>query len=106
MLKSWKVGDNYEILKQIGVGSYGSVVKAKNKKSGNFVAIKKIGQLFVDLIDCKRVLREITLLKRINHPNIVKLLDIIISPGEEDSFEEIYLVFEYATGDLKKLFKS
>lgn len=88
------------------MGSYGSVFKARNKKTGEFVAIKKIGHLFDDLIDCKRVLREITLLKRINHPNIVRLLDIIIPPGEEECFNEIYLVFEYATGDLKKLFKS
>lgn len=46
--------------------------------TGKFVAIKKISQLFDDLIDGKRVLREITLLRKINHPFIVRLLDIMI----------------------------
>lgn len=70
------------------------------------MAIKQISHLFDDLIDGKRVLREIALLKRINHPFIVKLLEIIIPEDNLDSFNEIYLVLEYAPGDLKKLFKS
>lgn len=62
--------------------------------------------MFDDLIDGKRVLREIALLKKLNHPYIVKLIEIIIPEDNLESFNEIYLVLEYAPGDLKKLFKS
>lgn len=104
--EKWKLNDKYEILKQIGIGSYGSVVKAKCKKTGNSVAIKRISHLFDDLIDGKRVLREIAILKRLNHPNIVNLIEIVIPEDNIENFNEIYLVLEYAPGDLKKLFKS
>lgn len=103
--RDWKTGKNYKIIKQIGIGSYGSVVKAKNIKTGKNVAIKRIKNLFDDLIDGKRVLREICLLKKLNHPNIINLLDIVI-PDDMKNFNEIYLILEYAPGDLKKLFKS
>lgn len=70
------------------------------------MAIKKITHLFDDLVDGKRVLREIALLKRIDHPHIVKLKEIIVPENKWDTFNEIYLVMEYAPADLKKLFKS
>ena len=104
-LRGWKVGSKYKLIKQIGIGSYGSVVKAKNIKTGEFVAIKRIKNLFDDLIDGKRVLREISLLKNLNHSSIINLLDIVI-PEDVKNFNEIYLILEYAPGDLKKLFKS
>ena len=81
------------------------VAKAKCLKTNQYVAIKKIENLFDDLIDAKRVLREIALLKRMKHPNIINLIEII-KPINKDNFNEIYLVLEYAPGDLKKLFKS
>ena len=101
----WKVGDKYEIIKEIGVGSYGSVVQAKERSSGNKVAIKRIGQIFEDLIDGKRILREVAILRRLNHPNIVNIIEII-KPDNIKTFNEIYVVLEYAQSDLKKLLKS
>ncbi len=41
------------------------------------MAIKRIASLFEDEVDCKRILREITLLRKLDHPSIVKILDII-----------------------------
>lgn len=101
----WKVGDKYEIIKEIGVGSYGSVAQAKEKATGNKVAIKRIGQIFEDLIDGKRILREIAILRRLHHPNIVNIVEIV-KPENIKSFNEIYVVLEYAQSDLKKLLKS
>jgi mitogen-activated protein kinase 1/3 len=101
----WKVGDKYEIVKEIGVGSYGSVVQAKVKASGEKVAIKRIGQIFEDLIDGKRILREIAILRRLHNPYIVNIVEII-KPENYKSFNEIYVVLEYAQSDLKKLLKS
>jgi serine/threonine protein kinase len=57
--KEWDVGADYEIKKQIGCGSYGKVSEAIHLPTGKRVAIKKILNLFEDLIDTKRLLREI-----------------------------------------------
>ena len=95
----------YEIKKQVGAGSYGSVVKAVEVATGKEVAIKKIGHVFDDLIDGKRILREIALLKRLKHPNIVNLLDVFVPNNDLENFNELCVVLEYAPTDLKKLFR-
>lgn len=101
----WDVGPEYEIVKQLGSGAYGYVVEAVQKSTGKKVAIKKIKELFDDIIDAKRILREITLLRKINHPNIVKILDILM-PKDLKNFQTIYVVMDFCSSDLKKLFKS
>lgn len=57
------MGKDYEIKKIIGWGSYGKVAEAIHKPSGRKVAIKKMLNLFEDVIDTKRLLREIQILK-------------------------------------------
>ena len=64
------------------------------KTNGQKVAIKRINNLFEDLIDCKRILREISLLMMLDHPNVIKILDII-EPKDQSNFDTIYLVFEF-----------
>ena len=101
----WDVGSDYEIQKQLGSGAYGYVVEAIQKSTGKKVAIKKIKELFDDIIDAKRILREITLLRKINHANVVKIVDIL-TPKDLKNFQTIYIVMDFCTSDLKKLFKS
>jgi mitogen-activated protein kinase 1/3 len=62
------VGTEYEIEKIIGIGSYGSVCRAIQKSTSKKVAIKRMQNIFEDEIDCKRILREITLLRKLDHP--------------------------------------
>jgi mitogen-activated protein kinase 1/3 len=69
------------------------------------VAIKKITRLFDDEIDAKRILREIVILKKLNHPNLVHIIEII-PPLDYKTFNAIYVVTEYCQGDLRKVFKS
>jgi serine/threonine protein kinase len=82
----------------IGQGAYGIVYKGKKEDTGDIVAIKRIP--FADStpeggVPCN-VIREISLLRELDHPNIVKLFDIIQAhPGG------LYLVFEYVAHDLK-----
>jgi len=54
-------------------------------------------------IYAKRILREIVLLKRLRHPYIVELIDIIKPEDKDDTFDQIYLVLELADKDLKTL---
>jgi mitogen-activated protein kinase 1/3 len=77
----------------------------KHRKSGKKVAIKQIKGVFDNETDCKRILREIKLLRRLDHPYIIKLYDIV-EPTDFDNFNDLYLVLELADSDLKKVLKS
>lgn len=61
--------------------------------------------IFDDETDCKRILREITILRKLKHPFVVELIEIII-PKDFNTFETLYLVMEFAESDLKKIIKS
>lgn len=62
------VEDKYEYIKQIGHGAYGVVCSAYDHKSKTKVAIKKVPKAFEDLIDAKRIVREIKLLSKFQNP--------------------------------------
>lgn len=101
----WLIPDRYEVRHLIGAGSYGHVCEAYDRQEKKVVAIKKIHRVFEDLIDCKRILREIAILNRLKHDNIVKTVDICV-PNDINKFDELYLVLEIADSDFKKLFKT
>ena len=61
--------------------------------------------IFEDDTDCKRILREVTLLRKLKHPCIVDLVEIIM-PKDPQNFTTLYVVMEYAESDLKKILKS
>lgn len=65
-----QVDAKYELIKSIGHGAYGVVISAVNRETGQKVAIKKITRAFDDLVDAKRILREITLLRKFSHDNV------------------------------------
>jgi len=103
---TWKFDfSRYKITRIIGSGAYGTVCEGVDLKSNKAVAIKRITNLFIYPIETKRVLREISLLRLLNHPNIVKLLEVMIE-GEPETFNTIYMIMEYFPSDLKKLFYS
>eukprot|EP00054_Salpingoeca_dolichothecata_P022052 m.143108 g.143108 ORF g.143108 m.143108 type:complete len:780 (+) comp24205_c0_seq1:130-2469(+) len=67
--------DQYEIGETLGVGTHGEVKKAKHIESGQYVAIK-----YIDTEDCaegRTGWSEITALKKLNHPNVVRILDVL-----------------------------
>jgi len=101
----WEVGKDYDCQKLLGTGSYGSVAMAIHKPTKTKVAIKRMEGVFEDETDCKRILREIKLLRKMDHPFVVKLFDII-EPTDLESFDALYIVLEYAESDLKKVVKS
>lgn len=101
----WEVGEDYKCEKLLGKGSYGAVCSATHIPSGKKVAIKKMEGVFEDETDCKRILREVKLLRRMKHPYVVELFDVI-EPNDRDGFDTLYIVLEFAESDLKKVIKS
>ncbi|CAM9251163.1 unnamed protein product, partial [Phaeothamnion confervicola] len=85
--------NRYKVTKQLGDGTYGSVLKAVNRQTGEVVAIKKMKRKFYSWDECMQ-LREVKSLKKLNHPNVVKLKEVI---REND---ELFFVFEYMEGNL------
>ncbi|XP_072805995.1 mitogen-activated protein kinase 15 isoform X3 [Vicugna pacos] len=91
------VAQRYLLKRRLGKGAYGIVWKAVDRRTGEVVAIKKIFDAFRDKTDAQRTFREIMLLQEFgNHPNIIRLLDVIRAENDRD----IYLVFEYMDTDL------
>eukprot|EP01138_Halocafeteria_seosinensis_P001657 gb/GECG01001698.1/.p1 GENE.gb/GECG01001698.1/~~gb/GECG01001698.1/.p1 ORF type:complete len:294 (+),score=28.92 gb/GECG01001698.1/:1-882(+) len=89
-----------KIEKPVGEGTYGVVYKAKDKKNGGYVALKKIRLEMEDEGVPSTALRETTLLKDLKHPNIVDLNNVIHSDGK------LHLAFEWLDKDLKKYMDS
>ncbi|XP_004443094.1 PREDICTED: mitogen-activated protein kinase 15 [Ceratotherium simum simum] len=91
------VAQRYLLKRRLGKGAYGIVWKAVDRRTGEVVAIKKIFDAFRHKTDAQRTFREIMLLQEFgDHPNIVRLLDVI--PADND--RDIYLVFESMDTDL------
>lgn len=91
--------ENYQKLEKIGEGTYGVVYKARDisTREGRIVALKKIRLEAEDEGVPSTAIREISLLREMNDPNIVRLLNIVHGDGHK-----LYLVFEYLDLDLKK----
>ncbi|ORY00175.1 kinase-like domain-containing protein [Clohesyomyces aquaticus] len=91
--------ENYQKMEKIGEGTYGVVYKARDltTKDQRIVALKKIRLEAEDEGVPSTAIREISLLKEMNDPNIVRLLNIVHADGHK-----LYLVMEYLDLDLKK----
>jgi len=90
----WEVGQRYQIIRQVGAGSYGSVVEALDTTTNQKVAIKRITGIFDDIVDCKRILREICLLRIMRHENVISIIEII-KPVDLERFNSLLVVTDY-----------
>jgi len=61
--------------------------------------------VFEDEVDCKRILREVNLLRKLHHPYVINIIEVI-EPKHPETFDTIYVVLELAESDLKKVIKS
>ncbi|KAL4566493.1 hypothetical protein LXL04_030609 [Taraxacum kok-saghyz] len=91
--------ESFEKLEKIGQGTYSSVFRARDLEAGKIVALKKVRFDNFEPESVRFMAREITILRRLNHPNIIKLDGIITS----QSSCNIYLVFEYMDHDISGL---
>lgn len=94
-----RIGMNrYTTMKQLGDGTYGSVLMGRCVDSGELVAIKKMKRKFYSWDECMN-LREVKSLKKLNHANVIKLKEVV---REND---HLYFVFEYMKENLYQLMR-
>lgn len=98
------VDARYRNMKLLDSGSYGIVVRAFDSKTNTAVAIKKIFSAFSSSRMARHVLREVRLLRHLEHPHIVKLLDIDV-PGQYTAWDSVYIVTPLLQVDLYTAFR-
>ncbi|KAG6430179.1 hypothetical protein SASPL_108241 [Salvia splendens] len=101
----FEVSRKYVPFKPVGRGAYGIVCAAVNSETREEVAIKKIGNAFDNIIDARRTLREIKLLRHMNHDNVIAIKDII-RPPQKENFNDVYIVYELMDTDLHQIIHS
>jgi serine/threonine protein kinase len=94
--KQYNSLDRYLKMEKVGEGTYGVVYKAKDLVTGDIVALKKIRLDAEDEGVPSTAIREISLLKELAHPNIVRLVNVLLIENK------LYLVFEFLDKDLRK----
>uniref|UniRef100_A0A8C6UX44 Mitogen-activated protein kinase n=1 Tax=Neogobius melanostomus TaxID=47308 RepID=A0A8C6UX44_9GOBI len=102
--QAFDVGPRYSNLSYIGEGAYGMVCSAYDRDNKIRVAIKKISP-FEHQTYCQRTLREIKILLRFKHENIIGINDIIRTPSI-DLMKDVYIVQDLMETDLYKLLKT
>ncbi|KAG6417213.1 hypothetical protein SASPL_119366 [Salvia splendens] len=91
--------ERYKILEEIGDGTGGNVYKAVNNETFEIVAVKRMKRKFYNWEECLN-LREVKSLRRLNHPNIIKLLEIVRQNNE------LFFIFEYMECNLYQIMKN
>lgn len=107
----WKnqflIDDRYQPIRALGRGAYGMVMSARDAVTGDKVAIKKINAVFENPIVAWRTLREVKLLRHLQHDNVIGLRDIMRPADcEIADFGDIYLVYELMDTDLHQIIRS
>ncbi|KAL1565741.1 cyclin-dependent kinase [Salvia divinorum] len=90
--------ERYKILTELGDGTSGIVYKAIYMETSKIVAVKKMKRKFNYWEECVN-LREVKSLRKLNHPNIIKLLEVV---QEND---ELFFIFEYMEHNLYEIMK-
>lgn len=100
-IQGWlpRSADSFEKLNKIGQGTYSSVYKARDLKTNKIVAMKKVRFVNMDPESVRFMAREISILRKLDHPNVMKLEALVTSRISGS----LYLVFEYMEHDLAGL---
>jgi len=92
--------DHYQKVKRVDEGTYGVVFKAKNRQTGEFVALKKVKMTNNTTRDQGfpiTALRETNVLLALQHPNIVGMREMVVG----SRMDEVFMVMEYYENDLR-----
>lgn len=94
-----KSAESYDKLDKIGQGTYSNVYKARDKVTGKIVALKKVRFDTSEPESVKFMAREIMILQKLDHPNVVKLEGLATSRMQYS----LYLVFDFMHSDLARI---
>ncbi|CAD5214961.1 unnamed protein product [Bursaphelenchus xylophilus] len=97
-------GSPYEVEQIIGIGAYGQVRQAIDVRNHRPVAIKRIVDAFGTYVLAKRNLREVRILRRLSHKNIISVLDMFVVPANHG--HDIFLVMDLMETTLHKIVHS
>ncbi|KAJ0243114.1 Protein kinase superfamily protein [Hirschfeldia incana] len=100
-IKGWvpRHAESFEKLEKIGQGTYSTVFRARDLETGKMVAMKKVRFVNMDPESVRFMAREINILRKLDHPNVMKLECLVTSKLSGS----LYLVFEYMEHDLSGL---
>ncbi|MED6143546.1 hypothetical protein PIB30_007159 [Stylosanthes scabra] len=100
-IKGWlpRRADSFEKLDKIGQGTYSNVYRARDLEQRKIVALKKVRFDNLEPESVRFMAREIHILRRLDHPNVIKLEGLVTSRMSCS----LYLVFEYMEHDLAGL---
>ncbi|KAL9328885.1 hypothetical protein ACSQ67_003888 [Phaseolus vulgaris] len=102
MLQGCRSVDEFERLNKIDEGTYGVVYRARDKKTGEIVALKKVKMEKEKEGFPLTSLREINILLSFHHPSIVDVKEVVVG----SSLDSIFMVMEYMEHDLKGLMEA
>lgn len=105
------IGDRYSLIKPVGHGAYGVVwsahdVATEHRHVRGTIAIKRITSAFEKTTDTKRLLREILLLKHLEHSHVLGIRNLIAAPLDDGHFTTLYIITELMDTDLHKIIQS
>ena len=89
---NYSMKDDYDLITQLGKGSYGKVFEVRHKKTKVIRACKYISKLKIKEQDLQRIRREINILKKADHPNIVKIYEVY------ETKRSLYIIMEKCNG--------
>lgn len=87
-----KITQDYEFIKEIGSGAFSKVYKARHKVSKSIRCVKKLSKKDLSDEDKEKLVEEVTILKNLDHPNIVKVLEFY------QNHKYFFIVTEYLDG--------
>lgn len=102
----WPIPAHLKVGTLLGAGSYGEVREAWDEKEERKVAVKQLADVFGNTGDAKRILREMGILSKLEHPNVVRIYDIITpqaADGSVPDLSKVYICMEMCDTDLEKL---
>ena len=105
---TFAVDPRYIIRCHVGQGAQGVIWSAVDTQArGEEVAVKKMANALDEVLASKRLLRELRLLRHLDHENIIKLKDIMLPPSTNVLlWKDVYVVYELMDTDLDYVIKS
>lgn len=102
----WSVPPKYRFNQVLGNGAYGCVAEFWDTEAERRVAIKRIGNVFNEPLDAKRILRELHCLRHLRDcPYVAQIYDVLAPPSLE-TWDDVYIVMECVDRDLHQIIRN